>query len=99
MSASLCGGTGEQLWQAEAGFLEVLVAERLRRKAFPEPDLEILRPASSLCHRSFLVGPLRTRKRTDTRSRTACICPFKSIGWHVVLVCLEAPGQISHCAL
>src|SRR5881394_1977946 len=48
---------------------------------------------------TVLVIPSRTRKRTDTRSGTACICPFKSISKDVVFVSFEAAGQIGNGTL
>lgn len=46
-----------------------------------------------------LISPLRFRKRTDTRSRTAAVCPFKSVRRNAILFPLEAAGQIGCGAL
>src|SRR5438876_3399053 len=47
----------------------------------------------------FLVIPSRSRKRTNTRSGTTYVCPFKTICRNVVLVRFKAARKIGDHAL
>src|SRR5438552_2081499 len=76
-----------------------LLLDRPKTVCSPVPPGPVALWGSALliCGWPSLFNPSQRRKRADTRSQTAAVCPFKSI--EAILIALEAPGQIGGGAL